>query len=47
MNQAKGFSGDEANKGYQKSGIRFPQDSCEKAILDRGEYDRRQGETSY
>ncbi|KAK1572923.1 hypothetical protein Q3G72_007815 [Acer saccharum] len=31
---------DEANNGYQKSGIRFPQDSGERPILDRGEYDR-------
>jgi hypothetical protein len=45
MNQAKDTETDEANNGYQKSGIRFPQDSGERPILDRGEYHRRQGQT--
>lgn len=47
MFQAKDIETDEANNGYQKSGIRFPQDNCERPILDRGKYDRRQGQTRY
>lgn len=34
MNQAKDTETDKANNGYQKSGIRFPQDSSFMIILE-------------